>query len=180
MATRQEFAAVMAYLGTAVGKEPTREQAEVYFDLLGDLPAADLERAAKRALMGHNFPTLPPAGVIRQQATEFMDPPITAGEAWAMVMRAVANGHYERPEPSLKRLPPRVAAAARAYGWRALCDMPLASQQTTFAQFRDVYQSIDTRARTEAALPAGLRSPAVAALMGGIGGMPALTGRTQE
>jgi hypothetical protein len=86
VATRQEFAAVMAYLGSAVGKEPTREQAEVYFDLLGDLPTDALQLAAKRAALEHKIATLPPAGLIREHAAALAAKlPRPVAESWQAV-----------------------------------------------------------------------------------------------
>ncbi len=59
--TRTEFTKAMAYVGTAIGKPPTADQLEVYFDLLGDLDYGVLMLGVKRVLLEHrwaNFPTV--------------------------------------------------------------------------------------------------------------------------
>lgn len=177
MASGAEFADVIAYLEVGAGAPKLNDdRVKVYADLLADLPGDVLLAAAKRALLEHGYATVPPPGVIRRHAQAMVEGPgHTAGEAWRLVLAAVRR-HTVRGEcEGLAALPPRVAAAARAYGWRSLCDVRPGEQQTAFAQFRDVYQAIDSRERAEAALPPALRAGRPAELTQGIGAMPALT-----
>lgn len=68
--TREQFAPIMAYLSAGMGGKPMpRETAEVYFDLLGDLQPADLQRAAREALREHKYATFPTVALLRELAT---------------------------------------------------------------------------------------------------------------
>src|SRR4051794_653455 len=66
--TREEFAPIVAYLSAGTGKEMPRAQAEVYSDLLQDLPAASVWAAARAALAESAGPWLPSVGAMRQRA----------------------------------------------------------------------------------------------------------------
>lgn len=163
----------MAFLSSVTGKEAPAEQIDAYHEMLGHLPFDVLKAAAKRAAGVHQFPTIPPVGLILQHARDLADPPLPAGEAWELACQAVRAHGLDGEARGLTSLPPRVAAAVRAYGWRAICDCPRSNAGTVFAQFRQVYESIDTAARTEAAMPPALRlPPAVGRAAAGIGAMP--------
>ncbi len=170
--TRDEFTPVVAYLAAAVGKPVGREQAEVYFDLLADLPAPLVWLAVKRAVAESRYPTVPPVGVIRAAAAEAAgaDAP-TWPEAWALVCREVRRHGLGRQAEALAALPPPARRAAEAVGWRALCDATEGGLDTLRAQFRDAYGTLSEREGREARLPANLR-PDVARLAGGIGALP--------
>lgn len=156
----------------------------MYFDLLGDLELGVLQAAAKRAALEHRYPSLPPAGLIRQHAADLVHPPLPAAKAWEqacvvarrwgedLVFRArFTEKTRQRIEADLARLDPRARAAAEAYGWRNVVE---AQPGVGFAQFRNVYESLDGAERREAALPPALRLPAVAKALAGVGAMPKL------
>jgi len=68
--TRQEFAAVMAYLAAGCGKALSEDALNVYFDLLRDLSIGVLQVAAQRALLEGQYPVFPSVGTLRQLAVE--------------------------------------------------------------------------------------------------------------
>lgn len=155
--TREQFSRVMAYLSAGCGKEIRDETMIVYFDLLGDLPEAVLQAAAKRALLENHYPVLPTAGVLRKLAIEAMrgkENLPTAGEAWGMALRA-ASGNVLHEQEILARLHPLVAQAVRCFGFRTLCD----ATETEFlgAQFRKVYETLLERDQRQGLLTADLR-----------------------
>jgi hypothetical protein len=135
--------------------------------MLSHLPGELLAEACRRAAALHQFPTLPPVGLILRAAADLAEPPLSAGRAWQMVREAI-NDRRARAA-----LPRRVAAAAAAYGWRTLEDMPTVQMATAFAQFRGVYESIDGDERREDALPPSVRLPALAGLVARVGALPA-------
>ncbi len=152
--TREEFAGVMAYLSAGCARPVTKEQAEVYWDLLGDLPLPALRLAAQRALLEGQYPTLPPVGVLRRLAVAAEG--LTAAEAWGLVRSAMNRLGYTATDEDLRRaLPPVAAAAALALGWRNLCDST--EPHISYAQFRDAYEALAGRARRESLLPAPLK-----------------------
>jgi hypothetical protein len=172
--TRDEFAPVVAYLSAAVGKVMPTDQAEVYFDLLQDLPAPLVARAVKRAVAESRYPTVPPVGTIRAVAAELAGGSApTWPEAWAAVCLAARRYGLHRREQALDSLSPAVARAALAIGWQALCDAGPGDLDTLRAQFRDAYNALGARDEREQRLPGPLRA---ARLTEGIGMLPAPEG----
>lgn len=189
MSTRKEVAMVMAFLGSLTGKEPTVEQIEAYNLMLAHLPADVLQRAAQRAAAEHQYPTIPPVGLILKHAGIAIEPPTALAEAWLAVRAFAARWEYWLTEglPTHEKtlakfkadraaLPPLARKAADAYGWPALV---ATETGIAFAHFRQLYESLDGPARREAALPESLRTTPIAArsvasIIGGLGAMPEL------
>lgn len=184
--TALEFAPIMAYIATATGApKPTREQTEVYFDLLKDVPLNVLSAAAKQAVLDHVYPTLPPAGVIRKAANALQQPATTGPEAWRLFVAAVRKhgsgkrrvfraGHdpvdIDNRETGLASLPPQVARAAANFGWETLCDTSPDDMGIAQTQFLKVYATMADHEQRLAIMPPSVK--AVAAGIAGAFGMP--------
>jgi hypothetical protein len=170
--TRAEFVPVVAYLSAGNGKPMSREQAEVYFDLLSDLPADLVKAAIRRALCESRFSCVPPVGTIRAAAAE-----LRAGgspswpEAWRLACQAASRYGLHRQAQGLDSLPSAVRRAAESVGWRALCDADEGSLDTLRAQFRDAYGVMTDREERERRLPGPLRAE-VLGLTDGVGALP--------
>lgn len=142
------FAEVMAYLGTGVGKAPTKDQIKVYYDLLNDLPLEALQFAARQAMAEQTYPVIPPVGVLRKLATEYKrgGEGMTAGEAYELARRAIRRFGYYAQAEGLASLPPDVAAVTRQIGWDIWCDnedpTPLRAR---FIEFWETRQRRDQR-----------------------------------
>src|SRR5262245_2019943 len=92
--TREDFAITMAYLESGLNQPLPAKRAEVYWDLLKDLPVDALRLAAKRVLLEHKWATFPSVAELRQAASEVLlgqeaeMSPATAWElAWAAARR---------------------------------------------------------------------------------------------
>lgn len=156
--TKAEFGAILAYLSAAVGKPVTDQQAEVYFDLLGDLPAAVLRAAAQQALLESQYPTLPPVGQLRKLATaalEGRDRIPTAAEAWECARRAVVRFGYCREAEGLASVSGLVRRTLECLGWVAVCDST--EPEIVRAQFVRAYESLASREHRERLLPAAVK-----------------------
>ena len=154
-----EFAKVMAVLEAGTGKVATEKQNEVYYDLLGDLPLSALQAAAKRALLAHNYPTIPPVGMLRAFAMELVDGlPASHGDAFDMVLTAVRRfGCYDE-KAGMESLDPACRRGVRAMGgWQAVCESPIEDRATLRAQFRMAYDQIADRETTLRNLPESIR-----------------------
>ncbi len=156
--TRPEFACAIAYLAAGCGKTPAPEALEVYWDLLGDLPALALQAAAKRALLEQTYTIFPQVGTLRKLASELVsgasgEP--TAAEAWGLVRRAVCLFGYARSEAGLASLPPLARRTADALGWRSLCDA--SEPEIVRAQFVKAYDCIAGREQRERLLPPSVK-----------------------
>lgn len=145
---RTDTAQILAVLSAAfphVGV--SRETAEVYHDVLGDLDA-DACRAAVRELLmtAERWPA--PATIRRRVAEHAGVLAPEPGAAWGEVTRqAAAVGLYGDPVFSH----PAVQAAVRAIGWRQLCLSE--NQDTLRAHFFRAYEpervQADTRTITD-------------------------------
>lgn len=153
---REEFAAILYYLAAGVGRDVSDAQLEVYFDLLGDLPADVLRRAAQRALLESQYPTLPPVGVLRRLAAEAMAPrQLAACEAWGLTLRAVEAFGYDQELRGLESLPPLVRRAAECLGWQTICAST--EPEICRAQFAKAFEALAGREQRESLLPPSLR-----------------------
>jgi len=159
--TRLELAQVLAYIGAAIGKPPSADLAEVYMDLLGDIPIEALRLAAKKVVLEHKWATFPTVSELREAAAEVMrsDKEPTPAEAWAIAWRGIGkidpevDGSIER---GCKDLPPLVVEAMQVMGIHALCygKEPVAVVR---AQFMKVYEQLQTRNYRERLLPNALK-----------------------
>ncbi|HWG42514.1 MAG TPA: hypothetical protein VN688_06970, partial [Gemmataceae bacterium] len=154
--TRQEFAAVMAYVGAGCGKTLGEDALKVYYDLLSDLPLDVLQLAAKRALLESHYPVFPPVGVLRKLAAEIMRPPaMPALEAWGVLQRAIDRYGDDNPQQGLDALPEPIRAVAEQFGWRQLCRCN--ETEILRAQFSKAYDTAQARERATWLLPVGVR-----------------------
>jgi len=172
--TREEFAPIVAYLSALVGKPMGREQAEVYYDLLADLPEPLARAAVRRAACACCLSVIPAVGEIRAAAAALAAPASLGWpEAWRLACQAAARWGLYRAEAGLASLPVGpVRRAVLAVGWQALCDADPASLDTLRAQFRDAYGVLGEREERERLLPPGLRAEAVRLLAEQIGALP--------
>jgi hypothetical protein len=147
----------MAFLAAGTGKPVTADMAEVYYDLLSDLPLNFLQFAAKRALLENEYPVFPPLGVLRKLATSAMQGPdrLPAHEAFGIVLKAIAKYSYMREREALAALPEPIAQAAQVMGWRSMCFSE--STEIIRAQFCKTYDAILARRQRENLLPAPMQ-----------------------
>lgn len=171
--TRPEFSVVMNYLRVAIGKDLTADALEVYFDLLGDLPADVLQLAARRVLLEHKWATFPSVAELRAAAAETVRGEVkelSAFEAWGLARRAAAQIDLEvdgSAERAMKNLPALVREAMRIFGLPSLCvgggdDFegnprrvdPVSVQAS---QFVKIYEHLAARDRRAALMPPAMR-----------------------
>lgn len=135
--------------------DPTKAVAAFWFDLLTDVPGEALLPAFRQYVAsGEKYPPNP--GQLRQivLGAVKLDCP-SWGEAWDEVMRALRSvGSWGTPtwsHPAIER------AVANMGGWRVLCGMETDNTSTWRAQFRDLYNSVISRAEAEQHMVPSLR-----------------------
>lgn len=130
---------------------------DLWFELLGDLPAGVVLAAVKAHYAMSEYPTRPAIGKIRREAVALMRPDVpTAAEAWGRVeheMRRV--GWVGKPD-----LDPLTARVVRAIGWTQLCSSEEPGVER--GQFLRMYDQMAQREERDAVLPEGLRPGAMA------------------
>jgi hypothetical protein len=152
--TKQEFSTLAATLKASYSNSKfftTREQVDVWYEMLCDLPYPDANRSVQKYIRTNRFP--PSIAEIREGAVEMPNLP-NAAEAWAMVRKAARNGLYDSAR-EYAALPEPVQ---RALGSRnALFDMAMMDDYTIELQqsrFMRVYETETTRAKERALIPA--------------------------
>lgn len=124
--TKKEFAKVMAMIAAAIGKPIAVETVTVYYGLLGQLPLAVFEVAAKRVVLEHKWASFPTVAELQEAAMttqrgQMVD--LSAAEIWQLAWKAVARIDLDLPytiKKAMTGLPPIVAEAMRAFGLTAL------------------------------------------------------------
>lgn len=169
--TKQEFLPILAYLQVGCGMkgQPTEEQVKVYFDLLHDLPAAAVGAAAKQALIDHEYPNLPPVGVIRRHAVAIQKPSKVPGpEAWRLALEAArrfdpdVDGSAQR---CFAKLPAEVRRAVECFGGLGVIVNTTLCQH----QFLERYESLGEHEERVAIMPPSVK--AIAAQVAGAFGI---------
>lgn len=172
--TRVEFAKVMSYLAVATGKpiasdeKAATERLEVYFDLLGSIPKAVLEDAAKQVVKAHAWATFPSVAELYQAASKIVSQAlgsISPVEAWDLAYRAICKcdpgltGPYavgdklynSQVEYLMSQLPPVAANVVQGMGGLKL----LANADPNFLrpQFMKTHERVVTDMKEQALLP---------------------------
>lgn len=163
MITREQFAAVMAYISAGSHKPISEPSIAVYYDLLGDLPIEALNVAAKRAILENKYATFPAVAMLREFAFDSMRGEVkslTGAEAFGIAMSAMASCDIES-YGSLARafagVPASVKAAVRQFGFMAMYNMPSNSIETARAQFTKIFEAIAEREKKTGILPAAVQ-----------------------
>ena len=161
--SRAEFGSIMAYIAAGCQFPLSKEAAEVYFDLLGDLPQKALMIAAKRAVLHHVYRSFPPVALLREFGVDAMRGEVkamTGGEAWAIATKACGSTDVDvqgSRERAFAKVPEIVKAAVDRFGFMALYNLPNNAVETARAQFVKVFDSIAERERKTDILPAAVQ-----------------------
>lgn len=161
MIDRMEFAKVMGYISTAIGKPVGEGVAEVYYDLLGDLPLEVLQTAAKRVCLEHRWANFPTVAELREAAAETIRGAVkdlSPAEVWEKAWSMVKYIDLEIPHTleALNAQPPIVREAIKVFGLPSLIhgSEPVAVIR---AQFLKIVDQLQARDRRQALLPASVK-----------------------
>lgn len=155
--TLREFLNCMAKLERGTGRVLEKERAEIWFDVLGDLPVDALNAAVARFLLEDESGWLPAPGKLRRYAVEARDGRSRdAGEAWAILQTTIKriSPHFE-PQRFLNALPADVRPAATMIGCQRLADGD-DNPAALHAQFRECFRQAQEREQQARLLPPGL------------------------
>lgn len=172
---RNEFSNVITWLEVAIGRTIVDDRADdqagtnrkarmkVYYECLGDLPAAAFSIAAKRCAMERKYQSFPPIAELREFATETVHGQVkelTGPEAWGIAMRVIGKFDVAYSDAHkakiLAEMPPIVHAAVSAFGFMAIYNLPSDAIETARAQFTKIFDNIAERERKTGLLPAPL------------------------
>lgn len=124
--TKPEFINCMAVLIAGIGRPMPESQLNVWFTVLEDLTADQLQRAIVHALREHKFAGFPPVGLLRQIAGEsggVLDADAQAMLAWDKVIGAMRKfGGYHSVQWDDPAIPAAIETISES--WPALCETP--------------------------------------------------------
>lgn len=166
-----EFARIMAVITFGCGKSLNESQAEVYYAMLGDIPAPVLLIAAQKALLQPLYSAFPTIELLRRMAMEVSGPKMpTFEEAWKLASKAnrslrrhVLNADYrivrggkemtptEWNEEIYASLPDSVSKVLRSLG-------ELFDNEACRAQFRQMYEGVVAEEKSKAMLTPAIRN----------------------
>jgi hypothetical protein len=127
----------------------------IFYDLLKDLEYPVLETAVKKHIVTSEFP--PTIAELRKLATEIKNPSlqVTAADAWGEVTKAIRYFGWYRSEEALASMSEGARKIAQYIGWQNICEAE--NLDVLRGQFFKMYGQVETREKTEALLPEGLK-----------------------
>lgn len=157
--TRAECARLLAYATAAVPTaRVTAGTAEVWYDLLSDLPFALAVAALRRVLETQEGAWLPMPGAIRRAAFELQTDVPDADTAWGEVTAAIRACGYQDPAGGLARLSGLTRYVVEGIGWEACCT---ANSDVLRGQFFRLYEAARARMVQEGVVEAEVRRGAL-------------------
>lgn len=140
----QEWLKCAAVLVAATGRAMPKEQSDVYYELLSDIPADALRNACLRAIQEQRDNWMPSVGLIRSFAAEAINGTLPNwADEWDHVRSLVRVCGYMRGNDAMRSMTPVTQQAVRAIGWETICDSENISIQA--AQFRMAYEQAAKR-----------------------------------
>lgn len=161
--TRAEFVTCMAVLETGCNVPLPATTVETWYSILGDLPVEALEASVIRVLAERTYPGLPAVGHLRVAATEWLHGQIASPEAaYARLREGMSRFGMPITEEENEQLKQFLGKSIWGIvqglgGWPRLCDSPPGQRGVIFAQFRDAWQRLADRRRTQSNLPAAAK-----------------------
>lgn len=156
--TREQTKMVLTMLATSYNKRLMPELNEytinLWHKMLEDVEYESIGLVVQKWIMTEKFP--PSIADIRQAVAELYIDGKDASEAWREIKDAVRKfGSYEE-ETALNSLSADTRRVVERFEYKKFCMMEEKDERTFYAQFRDAYNSLATREKTEKQLPAEL------------------------
>lgn len=158
--TKAEFAKIAAALRTYFPRYnmlPNDEAMTLWYAALKDIPYQALSVALQKWVTTEKWP--PSIADLRTACADVVGGDLPDwGEAWNDVTKAVHRYGWSRPQEALGSLPPLARQAAERIGWMQICES--CNMDTLRAQFRQMYEIVAKRERTDRQLPEAIKQAA--------------------
>lgn len=135
---------------------PDGEAVKIWHELLKDLPYEQVSMAVTRYASTSNWPPTP--ADIRKQVVVINDESTDWGVAWQAVVRAIGKYGTHRETEALESMDEMTRRAISRLGWRQICQSEQSELTAIRANFRMIYEQIQTHEREEAQLPQALKN----------------------
>lgn len=150
---KQEFAIFVDALRTFYPKEtllPNTQAMELWYRELQDIPFLVAEATLRKWVATNKWS--PSIAEIRESAvTVCKGDPLSWGESWELVRKAIRRFGYYRPQEALDSLDPLTRRCVESLGFRELCMSE--NEVADRANFRMVFETMQKREQYEKQLP---------------------------
>lgn len=156
--TFKEFGYIASLIRTTYTREnlfPNQGSVEIWYDLLKDLDFNICLAGLKKWIaMKEWSPTI---ADIREMATSVSSGDMPDwSQGWSEVQTAIRRYGYMQETKALASMSPQTAEAVKRIGWQAICESE--NPETLRAQFRQIFELADARAKEQAVLPESVKS----------------------
>lgn len=125
-------------IANAMGRDIPPTQAQVYYELLNDIPLEFLQHAVLRALQEVEGNYVPSIATIRRFASEAQWGQLPSwGDEWERVTTCCRKFGRMRWDDTAKVLGPFTTKIVRQIGWSNICDSEMPGVQ--MSQFKELY-----------------------------------------
>ena len=164
--TKDEFKMLAAGMKAVYASQnflPDREAMAIWYKLVEDIDYNAAAAAVQKHMCTNRFPPTP--ADIRQQCASFTAEAKSDWlQGWGYIGRVMSRYGYNRPKEAIAALrgyDPIAGDVAERLGWQNLCMSE--NQAADRANFRQAYESIQSRAKENAMLP-----PSLNLMIGGV------------
>lgn len=156
---KEQFAIFTAEIQGLYPREnlfPNPVAMSAWYELLQDLEYELARAALHRHASTSPFP--PTVADIRRQAVSMVDESEDWGKAWQAVIKAVGRYGSYREAEALESMDELTRQTIQRLGWKQICQSEQTELAAIRANFRMIYEQIQTAAREEAQLSDKLKS----------------------
>jgi len=158
--TRQEFGLFVSALKTYYSKEtnllPNQQAMELWFRELQDIPFPVAEAALRKWVNTNKWS--PSIAEIREITVNIVaGDQLTWGESWERFKGAVRKYGHANEKEALESLDPMTRRVAECFGYREFCMSDVSTEQTSRAQFRQIFETLEKREKAHKQLPLPLQ-----------------------
>ena len=153
-----EFAKFAATLKTIFSRErilETPEAMDLWLEMLQDIPYPLAMTALKKWVATQKWS--PSIAEIRETALEITNEKQPDwSDSWAVVHKAIGRYGYTHPQEALESMDPVTREVVDRLGWESICQSE--DEEVLRGQFRRVHESVVSRRKEDAQIPAALRA----------------------
>lgn len=138
---KQEFLEGMTFLGIAYNKEFTKQEIEVWYQMLGKYTKEEFSNATQELIKTHR--SLPSIAEITKQISEMKLSNLPEAEdEWQEVINAVHRFGYYREKEALESLSPYTAKIVSYVGYKRICESTSEEQTWNKKEFIGEYNTL--------------------------------------
>lgn len=156
---------------------PDKDAFNMWYALLGDLPYEVCSAAIQKYMLTNKFP--PTVAEIRELAAGVVNgDPMTWGESWECVRKAISRYGFYRQQEALESLDPLTRRCVESIGFREICMSE--KEDVIRGQYRSNFEIMQKREQSERQMTPQLLEIIQTIQIKGIDDAPRLEGGTSD